>query len=1032
MSTRKYDLVARALEAPPAERRALVDAACDGDRALRDEVLAILAEQAAIGGFLEEPAAAHLDLLAPPGPPLPPGAAVGHYRLVRVIASGGSGTVYEALQESPHRKVALKMMAEGLGSTGAVSRFRDEAEILARLNHPGVAHVYEAGVHDRLPWLALEYVEAGRDLLAHARERGLGVRERLELLARVCDAVHHGHEKGILHGDLKPSNILVGADGLPKVIDFGIARVLGGEDGPEVAGTPPYMSPEQCEIGVGRLDVRSDVYALGAVLYELLSGARIHDISGLPLDEALTILREREPVPLGRLDRRWRGDLAAIAGKATARDRAARYASAAALADDVRRYLARRPVEARPLGALYVAGKFARREPAVALLLGAIVLLSIGAAAVGGRLAWQKERERETAEHRAYVASLAAALAALRAHDVAEARQQLARAPEELRGWEWHHLAGRVDDSLRVISLPRRSVHAGAVTADGTRAVVVTSGEPGIAILDVTTGRELLAVPSARPPYAVAIAPGGAKLALGYLSGLVELRDGGSGAVLAQLRGHRGSVNAVAFAPTGTLIASAGRDRTVRLWDATTGAAVATLEGHEDRVISVMFDSAGERVASGGREGIVRIWDVARAAPVATLAGHEGSVEGVAWSPDGLRLASVSRDRTVRLWNTTTGTAIAVRHGHENNVRDVAFAPDGRVFATASWDRTLRLWDGCDGRELSRLHGHDTAIRSVAFVPGPHVVTFGRDIRLWRIEAREDVPVFYGHQDVVASVAFAPAGRLLASGSPDGTVRLWDTAVRRQVAVLEPPARDVDQVAFTSKGSMLVALADGSVACWTVAPDGTWKGGAAGRVPGAGESCALDPLHDRIAIAGRDGILLADLAAADRSETRAVNGSPVTAVAFDCHGTTIGAGTSRGDVALLPAHGTGPVRTARVHAGRVHTVAISPDGTLVGTGAADGRALLLDARTLKVRATLAGHVGDVFTIAFHPDGTRVATGGEDGTIRLWDASTGEAVLVLRGPRYGVACVAWSPDGNCLASSEGTVEGTDSCIRLWER
>ncbi len=1024
---RLFDLVARALDEPPERRRAWIEGACGGDDLLRDRVMRVVEADAALGEFLKTPAPARFDRLVAPGPPLPPDTTVGRYRLLRVIGSGGSGAVYEALQESPHRKVAVKIMAAGLGSTGAVNRFREEAEILARMSHPGVAHVYEAGVHreggSRLPWLAIEYVE-GRDVVAHAS--ALDVRGRLALMALVCDAVHHGHEQGILHGDLKPTNILVDALGRPKVIDFGIARALGDADF-DIGGTPPYMSPEQCEPG-GRLDVRSDVYALGAVLYEVLAGRRAHDVSDLPLAAALRAVREETPAPVESVDPRLSGDVAAIVGKALARDRGARYASAAALGDDLRRHLARRPVEARPHGPLYVAQRFARREPVVALLAVAIVALCVVAAIVGTRLAWQKEQERGAAERQAYVASLAAASAALRAHDVAEARQQLQRAPEPLRGWEWRHLVGRLDDSVRTIALPGRAIAVGTMSADGARAFAVTMPGPTVHGLDLATGRPLFSEPSARPS-ALAADAHGARIAVGQYDGAVEFRDGATGALLVRTQGHEGAVNGAAFDPSGLLLASAGRDRTVRLLDGATGAAIGTVGTHEDRAICVSFDGRGERLASGGREGTVRIWDLATRAGVATLKGHEGSVESVAWSPDGRRLVSVSRDRTVRLWDVETGAPLAVRHGHENNVRDVAFAPDGKTFATCSWDRTLRLWGGDDGRALSCLLGHEATIRSVFFLPeGSRIVTIANEIKFWRMETREEVPVLW-QRDIVRSLAFVPGGKLLASASHDGAVRLWDVASRREVASVSAPHRRIDQIAIAGDGSAILVLANGMARLWAF--DDALRGGAPGRdIAWGGACCAA---HGTVAAVGQDEgtVWLLDLATGRPGLHRRVHVSGVSALAFDPRGRTIVAGSAAGSAATLDALTLEPLVRAPLCDTRVLALAFSPDGRTLAGASADGRVRLIEPGTLKVRATLSGHVGAVSSLAFHPDGGRLAAGGEDGTVRIWDPRTGEAVLVLHGPRYKVWTVAWSPDGHCLASGEGTSEGTDCCIRLWE-
>ncbi|MDH3592436.1 MAG: serine/threonine protein kinase, partial [Planctomycetota bacterium] len=358
------ELFVRALESDPGARAALLDAECDGDAALRTEVESLLNAHAEMGDFMRQTAAGSLGALVRR---LEPNEVVGGYKVVRLVGEGGSGAVYEAIQANPQRRVALKVMRAGPASESERERFAREARILARLEHPAVATIYEAGVDDNLSWFALEFVDGSRTLLDYAV--ALPVRDRLALFAHVCDAIHHGHQRGLLHRDIKPANLLIDAAGRPKVIDFGIARAVEDAAG-EVAGTPPYMSPEQ-QAG-GPLDVRSDVYSLGIVLRELVP----------------------EPEP----------DVASIARRALAPEPEARYVSAAALGDDVRRYLAHEPVAAHPQGAIYRVRKFARRQRLAFGALLAVFVVSVAAAVLSTRFAVEQSRARREAEFHSYVA----------------------------------------------------------------------------------------------------------------------------------------------------------------------------------------------------------------------------------------------------------------------------------------------------------------------------------------------------------------------------------------------------------------------------------------------------------------------------------------------------------------------------------------------------------------------------------------------------------------------------------------------------
>ena len=373
------------------------------------------------------------------------------------------GTVYEAEQDNPRRTVALKVIRPGLVSPELVKRFSHEAQILARLQHSGIAQIYEAGMgEDGQPFFAMEFIR-GMPLDEYARSRGLSAAARLELLAKLCDAVQHAHDKGVVHRDLKPGNILVDETGQPKVLDFGVAHVTAADllttasrtQAGQLLGTLSYMSPEQIAADPAGLDGRSDVYTLGVILFELLAHRLPYQLAQLPVHEVARVIREQEPSRLGSIDTLYRGDVEIIVGKTLEKDKARRYASAGDLASEIRRYLRGEAILARPASAFYQFRKFARRHRALvvgasgifmALVAGTVVSIAFALrAAENARVADGHARVASEKEHIAnyqnYRARIAAAVAALSHHDVVDAARQLEEAPEEIRGWEWRHLA---------------------------------------------------------------------------------------------------------------------------------------------------------------------------------------------------------------------------------------------------------------------------------------------------------------------------------------------------------------------------------------------------------------------------------------------------------------------------------------------------------------------------------------------------------------------------------------------------------------
>lgn len=395
----------------PSDRASFLDHACAGQLELRSEVESLLEADLVSGDFLELPPsqlAADVLQKRPSESEF-----IGPYRILGVLGEGGMGTVYKAEQKNPQRIVALKMIRLAMMSVTVRRRFELESEALGRLQHPGIAQIYDAGTSGNgagaQPYFAMEFIH-GRPLLAYAAEPSPGTtaltsRGRLELMAKVCDAVNHAHQRGILHRDLKPGNILVDESGQPKVVDFGVACILDSDsqatrqtDLGQLIGTLDYMSPEQTLGDPLDMDVRSDIYSLGVILYELLAGKLPYETKQLALPELVRVIREDDPEPLSAIQRGYRGDIETIVEKALEKDKERRYASAAELADDIRRHLADEPILAMPASAAYRAAKFSRRYRTGLVSVGLFILLILGFGIVMAMLAAKTARERDVAQ----------------------------------------------------------------------------------------------------------------------------------------------------------------------------------------------------------------------------------------------------------------------------------------------------------------------------------------------------------------------------------------------------------------------------------------------------------------------------------------------------------------------------------------------------------------------------------------------------------------------------------------------------------
>jgi WD40 repeat protein/serine/threonine protein kinase len=999
---------------------------------------------------------------------------LGPYHVLAELGRGGMGIVLRAYDPELGRTVALKVLPPQCADAGARARFVREAQAAAAINHDHVVPVYTvANPRDGPPYFVMQYVE-GPTLRQRMKAAGrLDPTEAAHLAEQVAEGLAAAHHAGLVHCDVKPANVILdSATSRAKITDFGLVRVMalpGGttQDG-AVRGTPEYMSPEQARTP-DRIDARSDVYSLGVTLYEALTGnAPFHGVAHVVLQQILN----DEPRPPRRLNDSIPRDLETICLKCLEKEPGKRYASAAEMAEDLRRFLAGKPIQARPIRVWERGVKWARRRPAVVALLTSIALaMALGLAGV----VWQwREAEAarrqvadkaETLETNLYYMRIALAERELKRRIGSRADELLDQCPRHLRGWEWHYLK-----RFPFASFPTRHhetlVIRVAFSPDG-RYLASGDLDGNVRVWKARTGDEVRTFRAhQRRVWALAFSPDGRYLATGGREDhLVRVWDVAAGQLLHELASHTDGINGLVFSPNGKHLGSASLDRTVRLWDLNSGQEILTFREQHAQPLAInglAFCADGQRLTSVSVDGVVKVWDAATGETVSTFHGEIGWVASAAFSLDGLWLALGGENGNVKVYQTVAAglserlQAVRTLEAHDSEVRYLALSPGGRRLASTGEDRTLKVWDVTTGHEALLLDIHSRKITSLAFSPDGNRLASGSADHT--VKVSDGTPwvdfengehgvltsrfAWTAHDHKVVEVAFSPGSQRLISASWDKTVKIWNlsagergaSAPQLMLTVPGLPA-DLTGVAISHDGQYLAASSldgtvticnahSGEIICTLPRKDGPVYG------------VAFNPISNALASAHYDGtVKVWDVerrgGEADRPIfTISAHSDAVFAVAYSADGQFLASAGGRDqekNLGVWEAATGKPIHCLRQEGGFVRSVAFSPDGKRLAATSAF-QVVLWDVATGEKLRTIT-LIDRAFRVAFSPDGKRLATACEGQTVWLWDAATGKELAKLRVSGGEPRSVAFNPDGFYLASCSGYKD--NGTIQIWD-
>lgn len=1058
-------------EFEPQARLAALDDLCP-EEDVRKEVRQMLIALNLAGDFLEKP------LIIDPAAINPDehvGRRIGAYQLIREIGRGGMGTVYLARRadDAFQGEVAVKLITPALNVGEIGWRFKRERHILAQLNHPNIARLLDGGkTEDGWPYLVMEYIP-GLPITEYCDRHKLSINKRLALFRKVCDAVEHAHRRLVIHRDIKPGNIFVTEEGEVKLLDFGIAKLIKPADygitlhltrsGVHLM-TPEYASPEQV-LG-GEITETSDIYSLGVVMYELLTGHRPHRFRSHALGEIVRVMREEDPAPPSatvnhirkerlpegeqqitndsvssattrsttpaQLRKRLRGDLDQIALKALHKDAGQRYQSVKELSDDLSRHLTRLPVKAHSYTLRYRAAKFLRRHKE-GFFIGAFLAPALILSLVFGLYAvWSSRKREQLQQQQVYPVNLRQAredlLAGNLPHYEAILQRYIPKGSEgDLRGFEWYYLWWLGHREEFALSHDQPFTGGFPVFLDDKLVTGTTTGT--IRMWNRETGEKIAEREFAHTP---------------------------SGAILNDRE---------------ILIALVENDRTVKLVDLLTGQTRRSIADTSSKITTVRFyDGSGEEAALGYEDGRVMLWETESGRLSELLRTLHGQISYVAINIAHRRLLTITDRHVAQLWNIDSRRAmltlegatfekaklsgdkwlIVTNAGDANVVYDIAtgrklatiIEPGNKFltseiigegqgplyFATCGTDKTVKLYDLPNFRRIAMLVGHDGPARDIKLSPdGRLLATAGLDrtIRLWEKTTWRELAIVRAHASEFYLAGFSNDGRKQISVSADATIKVWDIAALLEPEIIRAGSGKLHSVAFAADNRTLAAAGeDGTIKLWD-AQTGAWTKTLNGHI-GKALSVSFSPSGRRLVSSGEDHTArIWDVATGENLFTLN-HQEQIHSVAFSRDGRILATGSDDLKVNLWDDATGRELRIFIGHNKGVWAVGLSPDGRTLASGSFDGVVKLWDVPSGRLIASFQAHAEAIRTTIFSPDGKLLATASMDRSVKLWDVRARKEIHTFRGHTDQVFEAAFSPDAKRLATASN-----DHTVKLWD-